>query len=255
MPESVCVHLPWGRINEYRSYILEEGLNPEIYFSAESLDMIDSGMLRSFSADIFSSGLSCTIHAPFMDLNPGSVDGFVRESTKRRLEQTIDAAAILKPRVVVFHPGYSRLTYGSAVDAWVGNSVDFWSEMIPRLKDTGCKGALENIFEEEPSTLLRVIEGVGDSFLGHCFDSGHFNMFSTVSPQSWFADIGSYIVESHLHDNFGSSDDHLPVGEGEIDFKLVTGLLEQYAPAAIWTLEAHSRERLERSMKNIREFL
>jgi sugar phosphate isomerase/epimerase len=114
---------------------------------------------------------------------------------------------------------------------------------------------LENIFEEEPSTLRQVLDRINDPLVGHCFDSGHFNMFATVSLQQWFAVLGDRIVESHLHDNHGQADEHLPVGEGQIDFELVTSLLKQYAPDAVWTLEAHSRERLERARNAIQKYL
>jgi endonuclease IV len=68
---------------------------------------------------------------PLWILNPGSVDRAVRETTRQRVEQTLDCAEILKARVVVFHPGYSRLTYGSAIAGWVANTVAFWQQQQP----------------------------------------------------------------------------------------------------------------------------
>jgi sugar phosphate isomerase/epimerase len=41
------------------------------------------------------------------------------------------------------------------------------------------------------------------------------------------------------------------VGEGNIDFDLYFRLLNRYAPDAVWTIEAHSRECLERAVKSI----
>lgn len=255
MPSLLCAHVPWPRLAEHRDYLLEQRINPELYLPADALDTLDGKLLRSFAAELVAHGLRCTIHATFMDLNPGSVDQAVRETTRQRVEQTLAVAEILRPKVLVFHPGYSRLTYGSAVETWVANSVAFWQAQLPRVRQIDCTIALENIFEEEPSTLLQVLERINDPLVGHCFDSGHFNMFATVTLQQWFAVLGDRIVESHLHDNHGQADEHLPVGEGEIDFDLVTTLLKQYAPEAVWTLEAHSRERLERAMKNIQQYL
>jgi len=255
MPSLLCAHIPWPRLVEHRSYLLEQRINPELYLPSEALDTLDSGLIRSFARELLDSGLSCTIHATFMDLNPGSVDRAVREVTRLRVEQTLDCAEILKARVVVFHPGYSRLTYGSAIAGWVANTVAFWRFQQPRIRQAGCVVALENIFEEEPSTLLQVLEQLDRSLFGHCFDTGHFNMFATVSLEEWFTALGSYVVESHLHDNHGQADEHLPVGEGEIDFNKVTDLLKRYAPQAVWTLEAHSRERLERAQNNIKHYL
>lgn len=255
MPSLLCAHLPWPRLEEHRVWLLEQRINPELYLPSEALDALDRGLMCSFAQDLSDRGLSCTIHATFMDLNPGSVDRAVREVTRQRVEQTLDCADILKARVVVFHPGYSRLTYGSAVAGWVANTVAFWQHQQDRIRQTGCVVALENIFEEEPSTLLQVLEQLDRSLFGHCFDTGHFNMFSTVSLEEWFSSLGRFVVESHLHDNHGQADEHLPVGEGKIDFKKVTDLLKQQAPQAVWTLEAHSRPRLERSRANIQQYL
>lgn len=255
MPSLLCAHVPWPRLAEHRDYLLEQLINPELYLPADALDSLDWELLKRFAADLSGKGLACTIHATFMDLNPGSIDRAVRETTRQRVEQTLDVAAVLQPRVIVFHPGYSRLTYGSAVETWVNNSVAFWQAHLSRIREIGCKVALENIFEEEPSTLRQVLDRINDPSVGHCFDSGHFNMFATVSLQEWFGVLGDRIVESHLHDNHGQADEHLPVGEGQIDFGLVTSLLKRYAPDAVWTLEAHSRERLERARVNIQQYL
>lgn len=255
MPSLLCAHIPWSRLLEHRAYLLKERVNPELHLSADALDTLDTVLLQEFSGQLADHGLSCTIHAPFMDLNPGSIDRSVRETTRQRVEQTLECARVLKARVVVFHPGYSRLTYGSAVDLWVANTVAFWQQQSARIRQSGCQVALENIFEEEPGTLLQVLQQLDRSLFGHCFDSGHFNMFAQVSLEAWFASLGGYIIESHLHDNHGLADEHLPLGEGTIDFQQVTDLLKQYAPQAVWTLEAHSLERLERSRKAVNNYL
>ncbi len=255
MPSLLCAHVPWLRLAEHRSFILEERINPEVYLSADALDAMHWSAMSDFAAELAANQLSCTIHAPFMDLNPGSVDVAVRKVTAQRVEQTLRAAELLGARSVVFHPGYSRLTYGSVQDAWINSSIEFWSGYLQLVRNIGCRVALENIFEEEPSTLRRVLDGISDPVVGHCFDSGHFNMFGRVSLENWFAELGSFVIEAHLHDNHGHADEHLPVGDGQIDFGQVTGLLKRYAPQAVWTLEAHSRERLVRSLRAIQQYL
>jgi sugar phosphate isomerase/epimerase len=42
------------------------------------------------------------------------------------------------------------------------------------------------------------------------------------------------------------------VGEGNIDFDLYFRLMERYAPDAVWTIEAHSRDCLERAIRSIK---
>lgn len=79
-------------------------------------------------------------------------------------------------------------------------------------------------------------------------------MFTSVTLEEWFKELGEYIAESHIHDNHGQCDEHLPVGEGAINFAQFFPLLNQYAPAAVWTVEAHNTEHLQRAMKNIQNY-
>jgi sugar phosphate isomerase/epimerase len=139
--------------------------------------------------------------------------------------------------------------------AWLKNSISFWREFLPRAKEAGCIIAVENIFEKEPSTLRGLLEAIDDPCFCHCFDVGHWNMFTTVTLEEWFAELGRFIAECHIHDNHGRADEHLPLGEGQIDFDRVFGLLRQYAPSAVWTIEAHSAKRMERALKNIGKYL
>jgi sugar phosphate isomerase/epimerase len=80
-------------------------------------------------------------------------------------------------------------------------------------------------------------------------------MFTTVTLEEWFASLGPFIVEAHIHDNHGQADEHLPPGEGQIDFGLLFGLLKRHAPDALYTIEAHTVERMERARKAIETYL
>lgn len=254
-PSILCCHMPYSRLAEQYDFIFTEKINPELYLPADALDTVRPTEFKQLSRDLANNNLACTIHATFMDLNPGSTDPLIRAATRQRVEQTLEIAAVLRPKVVVFHPGYNRIMHGSVRERWIENSVSFWQEQQDNIKAAGCRVAIENIFEEEPSTLLQLLEQLDRSLFGHCFDCGHFNMFATISLEEWFSALGDYIIESHLHDNHGGADEHLPVGEGEIDFTKVTDLLKQYAPDAIWTLEAHNKEHLIRSLKAIKKYM
>lgn len=255
MNNRVHAHVPYLRLAEYLEKIVSKRINPEIFFSAEALDSYVCEELAVQSDILCTAGLSCTIHAPFLDLNPGALDGSIREATRRRFLQLFQAAAVLKPRVMVFHPGYDELRYGGSRMAWLKNSIDFWHEFIPMAREIGCVIAIENIFEKEPSTLRGLLEAVDDPSFRHCFDVGHWNMFTTVTMEEWFAELGSYIAELHIHDNHGENDEHLPPGEGQIDFRLLMDLVAGHAPEAVLTLENHTMERLERALRKIGSFM
>ena len=248
MSKRVFAHVPYARLGQHLPFFLERRLNPELFFSGEVLETLVPAELASFAATLRSEGLSCTIHAPFMDLNPGSLERLLREATMLRFNQVLDAAEILRPEVMVFHPGYDRWRYGEAIDLWLGHSVAAWRRVLDRARGIGTVVAVENIFEEEPGTLQALFEAVDDPLLRHCFDVGHWNLFKKVGMEAWFEALGDRIAEVHIHDNRGTRDDHAPPGEGAIDFGLFFQLMERYAPGAAYTVEAHSREHLERSL-------
>ena len=256
MPRIIHAHVPFLQVEQHLAYMIEKGVHPEIFFSGEVLDATLPEQIESVPASLANAGISCTIHTPFMDLNPGSEERLLREATRRRFQQVCAAAAILKPKVMVFHPGYDRWRYGEKQSSWLGHTIESFTRVLDETESVGCAIAVENIFEEEPSTLLALIESFSHPRLRHCFDVGHWNLFHApeIGLEEWFSALGSYIAEVHIHDNKGVKDDHAPVGEGEIDFELYFRLLDRYAPEAVWTIEAHSRACLERAVHSIAKF-
>jgi sugar phosphate isomerase/epimerase len=251
----IFVHAPYALIGEHLDFILERGINPEIAFSGDSLDTLDLQRLREISRILFENGIRTTVHAPFMDLSPGALDRLVLEATRRRFHQVMEAAAVLKPSVVVFHPGYDRWRFGSSRNRWLANSIETFQAVVESAATIGCIVAVENIFEEEPSTLRALLEAFDSPLFRHCFDVGHWNLFSRLSMEEWFAELGPYIAEAHIHDNHGLSDDHSPLGEAGIDFPQFFKLMARYAPEAAWTIEAHNRGAVERALENISPYL
>jgi sugar phosphate isomerase/epimerase len=251
----VFVHVPYPQLKEHLPYILERRLNPELFFSADALDALDVKELSAAADLLRQEGLSCTIHSPFMDLNPGSLERMLRDATMYRFTQVLDVAELLRPEVMVFHPGFDRWRYGEATTAWLDHSVVIWKKVLERAHRIGTVIAVENIFEEEPATLKALFEALDDPRLGHCFDVGHWNLFKKVGMDEWFEALGERIAEVHIHDNSGNRDDHAPPGEGAVDFEKFFGLMERYAPGAAYTIESHSRADLERSLQVLKPYL
>jgi sugar phosphate isomerase/epimerase len=253
--KQIFVHAPYALIGEHLDFILERGINPEIAFTGDSLDTLDVRKLREVSQILIENGIRTTIHAPFMDLSPGALDRLVLEATRQRFQQVMAAAAVLRPEVVVFHPGYDRWRFGSSRNRWLAHSIETFQPVVESAASIGCTVAVENIFEEEPSTLKALLKAFDSPLFRHCFDVGHWNLFSKLSMAEWFAELGPHIAEAHIHDNHGLSDDHSPLGEAGIDFPLFFQLMAQYAPEAAWTIEAHNREAVERALENIAPYL
>jgi len=255
MSKRVFAHVPYLQLKAHLPYLIERRLSPEVFFSADALDSLVPSELEASAAALQGAGLSCTIHCPFMDLNPGSLERLLRDATMYRFNQVLDAAEILRPEVMVFHPGFDRWRYGEATNAWLTHSVAAWRAVLERTKKIGTVVAVENIFEEEPSTLKALLEEVNDPQFGHCFDVGHWNLFRKVGMEEWFEALGTRIAEVHIHDNSGNKDDHAPPGQGAIDFDKFFSLMERYAPNAAYTIESHSKADLERSLAALEPYL
>ena len=211
------VHVPYHRIREYLPFIKKNRINLEVYFSAHILDALSYSEIKSLRSEL-DYNPSMTFHAPFMDLSPGAVDDRIREITLKRFSDVFAIAALLKPKVIVFHSGYEKWKYALKMDLWLEKSILTWKELVKRAEGMEIKIAIENVFEDNPENLRLLMEAIASEHFGVCFDTGHFNLFSTLSLKEWLREIKRYLIELHLHDNTGRADDHLAIGEGNFDF-------------------------------------
>lgn len=249
------VHVPFTQLQDNLPFLLERRLQPEIAIKGPDLDLVSPVQLRQLAQQLSASGLACTIHAPFMDLNPGALEPLVFAATQQRFTQTLDMAETLGARLIVFHPGYDPWKYGGQDHLWLEQNLRFWPPLLARAAQFDCILALENIFEVRPDTLFELLVQIHSPFFGHCFDIGHWNLFSVTTLNDWFAVLGSRMVHLHLHDNFGKRDDHLPIGEGNIDFSTLFSLLGVLPLSPSITLESHSQSTLLRSCEALYQYL
>jgi len=243
--------MPFDKIGRYMDLILQKRFNLEIYFSSDILDGLDYTLLYDLQSTLNHNPF-LSIHAPFMDLSPAAVDSKVRDATISRFNQILEIAEILRPLVVVGHSGYEKWKYSLSIDLWLRKSLEFWKPLAERAKSLGCKIAIENIFEDEPTNLRILMEAMSSENFGVCFDTGHCNLFSTVSLDRWLDDLGQYIVELHLHDNDGSADQHSTIGDGTFNFDRLFSRFNDRA--CIYTIEAHTPERVLKSIERLKKY-
>lgn len=244
-------HLPWLRSREFLPCILDLGLAPEIAFKGPELDDLPGERLQTLARLVATSGRRPTVHAPFFDLSPGAMEPMVRDITLRRLTQALQAAAALGAHLMVVHPGYDRWRYPNLAMTWRDHAAATFAPLLEMARQYDCRLALENIYEESPATLVALVDHLDSAWFGHCFDIGHWRLFGRGAQSDWLQAIAPRLIHLHLHDNLGQSDDHLPVGEGTIDFAPLMTLLHGLAPPPSITLEAHDPDALQRSLANI----
>jgi len=255
MNDRLHVHLPFRQVEKYLPLVKDRGLQPEIAFQGPELDRIQPDELARIGRIFQEKQLQLTVHGPFLDLNPGALEPLVTASTNRRYRQTMDAARCLGARLVVFHPGYEHWKYDGQMDLWLEASLKFWASLVTIAEDRGIVLALENVFETVPDPLSRLLNEIDSPWLGHCFDVGHWHLFSRTPLEQWLDILGARLVHMHLHDNRGDADSHLPVGMGNIDFFSLFKELRNRRLTPSMTLEAHSPDDLLLSLQGVEPFL
>ena len=230
-------------------------VNPEIYFSSAALDTCQDADVSRLGEALNKAGLSYTFHAPYMDLAPGGVDSKIRKATQERLEQVLHLAALIRPKVVVFHPEYEEWRHGEAFDLWFQGSLAMWTPLVKEAEKLDVTLALENIFDEGPAVLTKLLDELNSPRCGFCFDTGHSLLFSKSDWREWIETLGNRLVEVHLHDNQGERDQHLPPGDGKFDFSGFLRLLRKQQLTPLYTLEVHQEDDLPRALEAVQGYL
>lgn len=252
--EPIHVQIPYPMLKDYLEMLRKRRYDLEIYFSAAVLDQIERQDLEKL-VERLDWNPKLTLHAPFMDLNPGAMDPLVQSATQVRFRQILNVAAILKPRVAVFHAAYDRWRYGGRKDLWLENSLDTWQQVMETASKIGQRVAVENVFDEGPEALQMLLEKIDSQDFGFCFDIGHFNLFSTVTMEQWFESLRHRLMEVHLHDNDGKADSHLAPGRGNIAFEKFFGLLNAHGPAPVFAIEVRDKDDVEKSLERVKQLM
>ena len=230
---------------------LEVGV--EVFFGNNIIDDIDRHEVKELGRMFRERGILCTVHAPFMDLSPGGFDKKIVAITRERLKKTVELAQLLDALGTVCHPGFDKWRFQGNEQLWLDSSIETWSEVFKEA-DKGLPIMLENIFEDEPSTLVTLFGYFKDKNLWFCFDTGHFNLFARTSVEEWLLPLADRLKEFHLHDNHGKSDEHLPIGTGTFPFRSLKRLIKQVRDP-IFVLEPHGETVLGESIQRAKEFL
>ncbi len=249
--ENYFVRISCNLLIEDHKEFLKLGICPELYMDSCSLNNISGNKEEEFK-QILDKFESNTIHAPFLDISTGGNDEDIRELSFKKLSKVLELGKNWGTTLVVIHYNYDRLYYRESLERWLDRSTEFFK----RLADIPGHPviALENIDDPGPDVALELERRVGSDKIIHCFDYGHHMVFGDISSSEWLEKIRSEKhIHFHFHDNDASGDDHLPMGEGKIDWELAKkDILGLGMPFSI-TLEPHSRKDLLRSLKFYRD--
>jgi len=240
----IQVNIPFTMLveNQWLKFFTGSRLNPEIGLDAAALDGFSLSAYKDIANTFHQLNRTITLHGPFLDLSPGSLDPKVRDLTRHRLDQLLDAVTVFRPVSVVCHAGYDHTRYGFCKEQWMANTIATWEWMGKALRERGTRLMLENVYETDPAQMVEIFKHLDTTRIGHCLDVGHQSVFGKSPLEKWLTLMGNYIGHIHLHDNAGDRDSHLGMGKGNIRFDPLFAFLKQLPKLPVLTLEPHEKE-------------
>lgn len=192
-----------------------------------------------------------TLHGAFLDIAPSSKDKVIKKRSYELMLHSMDVAAKLGVKGVVFHSG---LVPNVENDEYIGNWLNVFEDVICSLngKYPELDIYLENTTERTPDALIKLKERMKDiERFGLCLDYGHAAL-SPTSNEEWVSVMAPYVRHMHLNDNDLKADLHMVPGEGMIDYKEMFSLLNIYNIDTSCLLELTGNEAQRKALTWVR---
>lgn len=133
-----------------------------------------------------------------------------QEVYQEYLRRSIEAAGMLGAKHMVVHPLMAEDKSRTLVD----ETIRYFDEFEKYAKEIGVSLAVENMKATSAEDLLAISGGLG---CGVCWDTGHANIAGRSQYESVTA-LGDSLKVLHVHDNYGTADNHNPPGFGTVDW-------------------------------------
>ncbi|MBI2084509.1 MAG: sugar phosphate isomerase/epimerase [Candidatus Aenigmarchaeota archaeon] len=191
----------------------------------------------------------------------GNIYEIVRKSWVEEAKRAVDAAKALKLTTVNFHFYSSRITetYKDYHKEMLDNIVKSLKEVVTYAKKYKITVMYENAPLKKEVVGIKEYKYVIDKVPGlkvH-LDIGHaFVENGMKGIKSYLATFGSKLHHIHIHDNSGEGDEHLPLGDGGINFRQVARWLKEIKYDRTLTFEVFtSKQDAKESILRFKELL
>ncbi len=204
--------------------LLEAGYGYVEYSHAFRFTLDEARALRRYASSL---GLEAwSIHAG----GPGGLSlGGTAGEARSSLAHCLEVCAELGARVMVVHPVHCtplRPPDPTPEDQRLEQDRRILQPVCRRARELGIEIALENgATLTDMGYLLRLTDALGGANVGYCIDTGHANLGDLGAARA-VAMAGARLYTTHLQDNHGGSDEHLPPGAGAIDWAAVFAALK-----------------------------
>ena len=143
---------------------------------------------------------------------PQAFDSVGRAETERELMRAADAAAVLKVKYFVLHPGPEKSPFPENETLMrLHNAAGVLRRLDQYCGRLGMQLILENMLPH-----LFAGRTTNLSLMGMCVDTGHAQLGGHLRQIIEFSRPRIRLV--HASDNYGRRDDHLPPGDGFVDW-------------------------------------
>ena len=255
----LCASVPLYSEDEHLcSAVMEEAYRigmDGVEFKLGESKLVSRDMTRWADRMARDLGLKPHAHLPYLhgEANIASPDPARRLSARLVMADSLSAASSLGCEIVNTHLGTRRGggRLETAADE-LGNLMDAASDLGIRLavenQESGCKGILNT-----PRDLLMLADMIPDVLL--TYDAGHGNTHG-FGVAEFLPSVLGHLAYLHVHDNDGSCDQHLPLGLGNVDFRLLVSSIRQNGsklPQSLPVVFEVGREALAPSVKYFSE--
>lgn len=173
-------------------------------------------IFESYDIDIY-------LHAPTIDVNPASLNPGMRQESLNQMKETVDMALMTGAKAVTIHPGLIHRLEDRVREMGKCYAIETLKEANKYAEDNGVALSVENMpsryayFCNTPQEHSYFVKECG---LHATVDVGHANTNGDIKSFLSVENIRYY----HLSDNNGERDQHLTLGEGNLDLNLLNGI-------------------------------
>jgi sugar phosphate isomerase/epimerase len=199
-----------------------------------AMDTLDDALFDQLD-EVREGGVAFTVHAPFRDINIASLNPGAYEAARTDMMRTVEIADRIGATVVNVHPGIHSYFPAQHWPEMKKLERDVYEELSDFGGPRGIRIVAENLIKtnvhfEDTWTLDGVLT-LHDKWRGElkgiCLDTGHAQQ-AGLDVADAVRRIGPRLKHMHLQDNHGGPiDEHLPIGDGTIDWDSVFTALDE----------------------------
>ncbi len=199
-----------------------------------AMDTVDDDTIARI-VDLRESGVRFSVHAPFRDLNIASLNRGAYEAARGDMLRAAEIAVRIGAEVVNVHPGIHGYFPAQYWPEMKRLEREVYEALTDFANPHGIRIVAENLIKtnvhfEDTWTLDGIITLHDEwraELKGVCLDTGHAQQ-AGHRVEDAVRMLGTRIKHLHLQDNHGGPiDEHLPLGDGTIDWPAVFAALEE----------------------------